>query len=292
MTPNLPEQVKNVLAGRTAMGERGYGPIGYPRDPAAMKVLLHWSRRFLAECAWQDDRTRTLFIRKLATYLIRHGYHDDDQIDFTNGTLWFATNPIDLLSKMSFNAAARRREQHLAVLAADHRRIQRDLLRSAMAVPEPPCPVLLQDGHFRLVQFVHPMHLLRAGTSADNCLIQLIAGEELPNPEYWMRIARGEANLFAITSNNSLCAVFSISNGAIREFEYVNPPADILAFLHMVNAELERRYGPIRDELTHVMIDGEMVAAYDIDAPPDDCPDQQPPPCAPRLPPHQHNREK
>jgi hypothetical protein len=76
-----------------------------------------------------------------------------------------------------------------------------------------------------------------------------------------MRVAHGTIKLFAITHDTRTCAILSLTGSAVRECEYVKPPADLLPFVVKAFAALECRYGPLQDELNYVMIDGEMIDA-------------------------------
>lgn len=258
MNPDIRTQVSNVIAGRSAMGAPGLGRMNFPRDPGASATVRHYTSTFVTYCPAQDDRTRTVFIRKLAGYMIRSAIFENNPLLFI-GTCWFARYPAAVLSPMAFSSAVRRSQQELERATADRKRIVRDQLHAAMAVPEPPCPVLLADGDYQLIQFVHPMHLLRAGREADNCLAAHIGNALLPNPRYWQLVEQGEALLFAISKGAALCAIFEIKGDTLRQWEYIRPPSDLFPFVIKCTAALEARLGPIRDDPPIVIVDREIV---------------------------------
>jgi hypothetical protein len=258
MSPHIAAQVRNVIEGRSAMGGRGPGPMSFPRDPAALDTAVHYASIFVMRCAAHDDRTRTIFIRKLAAYITRNRIFKISP-QLLVGTIWFANNPAAILTPMSFSSALRRNRQDFQRASANRKRQRISETRAAMTVPEPPCPVLLAEGDYQLIQLVHPMHLLRAGCEADNCLAVGMGSELLPNPHYWQMIMNSEAQIFAISKVPSLCAVFQIRGSALREWEYIRPPVDLFPFVVKCIAALEARLGPIRDELAHIIVDGETI---------------------------------
>jgi hypothetical protein len=259
MLPDFDEQIRNVLSGRSAFGAPGFGQMPVSCGPQQMAIVRHYVTRFCAECTARDDRTRTVLIRKLVGYVVRTGCLGDNDMRLASAVMWFAAHPADVCSPMGITGAARRRQQQLQLARATHKRFAHDHVRSAMAVPEAPCPVLLADRDYSLLQLVHPMHLLRAGRGARNCLAVHLGDSELPNPHYWMKIVDEEARLYAISKGPALCAIFLVKDGALREWEYVHTPADLLPFVRKSHAALETMLGPVRDELSFIIIDGDIV---------------------------------
>lgn len=259
MVADLDAQIRNVLAGRSAFGGPGFGRMSFPDESAKFAIVRHYLACFCAECNARDDQTRTVLIRKIAAYTARNPNFGDSDARLANAVAWFAEHPADVCSAMNVTGAARRRQEHVQRVLANRKRVARDHVRSAMAVPEPPCPVLFAESDYQLIQFVHPMHLLRAGRSAGNCLAVRVDRTEMPNPYYWMKIVEERARLFAISKGPALCAIFLVKNGGLREWEYVHTPADLLPFVRKSHAALESMLGPIRDELSFVIIDGDIV---------------------------------
>jgi hypothetical protein len=259
MTPDLAAQVRNVLRGRSAYGFAGIGSMPFPHDPAALAALVKWTGNYISVAKGPDDLTRSRFIRKLAHFITRNGHDDAYQQVLLDGVIWFSDHPRAVTSKLSFAGAARLRAEAVRAETNATDVIATKLMRAAMLVPEPPCPVLLEDGPFSLLQLVHPMHLMRAGRSANNCLWQMVKGGDIPNPRYWQAIAEDDLQVFAISMGIELCCLFAVREQAYTEWEYVALPAGLDAFVAECLAAMERLMGPLVDALSFVIVQGEIV---------------------------------
>jgi hypothetical protein len=235
MTDNTREQIRNVLDGRTAMGAPGEGRIRFPRAPRAFLLLLSWTYTFLQHSPASDDATRTAFIRKLAHYLIRCGTQDENNTAFLDGVVWFLTNPEHIQSRMSFARAVRLRAQQL----------KRTI--PAGIDTAPPYPVLFTGDGYTFVELIHPVHLIRIGLEAGNCLARHRGKTAYANPNYWRAMNGGPLHLYALSDTERLRCVFSAIPGKFGECEFIGPRPELDPIFRKCLEAVERQLGPFAD---------------------------------------------
>lgn len=259
MPPDVDAQIRNVLSGRSAYGGQGFKRMSFPRDTAAFVVVRHYLMRFSAECSARDDRTRTAFIRKLAHYLIRLP-EPICTVDVHDGMTWFLNHPEEVCSPLSFAGAVRRARECLARESNAAEKERREATRRAMDAPMPPPPVLYRDGGHALREVVHPKQLMIVGLAAGNCLARRNGGRHSFSPRFWSLISRKLLRLFTLWEGTRLLCVFSVTDGFIREWQYVAPAAAIKTILPACLSALMRETGPL--DATHALVFGETFLDF------------------------------
>lgn len=264
MSPDAARMVQNVLAGLTAGGGRADGrPVRFTKDVNARKILAARTKEFIDKVPCATDAQRTHFIRKLAAFVVRRGSHHWYHVDFREGVNWFSTHPDDLLTRLSFGGAVRLGIRALRETVNLQHRCRKEACEIAMHRPEPPCPVIFREGEWALLELIHPMHLVRAGRSADNCLA-VAPKRSQPNFHYWRNMADGSLRLFTISRGKRLACVFAVANQALNEWEFVWMPKGLEELLPRAYAALEAFLGPVEDELFEIICEGEPVSIVDF----------------------------
>jgi hypothetical protein len=231
-------QVANVLAGKTTSGREDHArPFPFPESAEKRELLLRWSSRL----SKAPDDVRTAFIRKIARHIALHT-DAGENTDLAVGIAWLIANPEQIRTPLTFEGALRRAREGSAFNAA----YEAKLSRNAMAKPVPAQPVLFDDGTHRLVELVHPAHLIETGLLAWNCLVRRIGGQLACNGSYWCRIAEKTLRLFALRRGPQVLCVLSMEDGALQEWQYVSTPADVNPLVPAIGAALVRDAGPLR----------------------------------------------
>lgn len=240
-TPDIPREAHRVIGGKA-----GFPPIAFPHDPWAMDKVIAWTTAFVAQAGALTVRQRTLFIRKLALYVVRRGRNNLRDLDYLYGAAWFSRSPHTLESTLTFGGAMRREAAHMAYVTKRAYKDQRNAALADIQAPLTGKPVVMAHGDYVLEELVHARHLLEAGQLAGNCLVRAGSQRDLPNPYYWLGVKSGDKHLFALRKGQDLCLLICTHRSHVTEMEFVRPPEDVHLVMPLVADALQRTSGALR----------------------------------------------
>lgn len=211
--PLSPQDVWNVLAGRSAAGEpRLQRSLSFPRS----EEVRHELERFIVNLGWQmrsqdtgarlRDVDRTMLITKIASWLVSTG-----RANVAGIRAAYESMPHIAEATINYPEWSRRCGVAAAILLAQ----SREFSASSLADQSQPPTVCWQGPTSVLLELTTAAHLIEQGRLAGNCLGSCCDGvrfnadaepaiEDAPVPLRYLRLIRtGRARLFALRSHDS-----------------------------------------------------------------------------------------
>lgn len=226
---------------RVIGGTGGLPPMPFPHDPRASDMVVDWTWQFSTNLPEATTAQRALFIRKLATYVIRRGRPHEHVLDLLHGMLWFTRHPQHLNTRLSFGGAVGRQREYLA---AATKRVTRPLAADIDS-PLSPRPLILEHGDFTLEQLVHARHVLEVGLYFNNCLKIQIGARFLPNRRYWNDVKDGRRHLYTIRDHARLCVILGFEGHYLTEIQSCAPPPNLWLAMPFFADAIARLHGPV-----------------------------------------------